>query len=129
MLTAAGSCARRGWARARRAARERSPYLPARGRAFVASGDSLIVLDARSGAVLHAVPTGIGTLAGNPVAVAVDERLCQVFVANASLPDADSPWDNSLVLLNTRTGDVLGNLPLDACRRPGPSVIAGRVTA
>jgi DNA-binding beta-propeller fold protein YncE len=60
------------------------------------------------------VPTGIGTLAGNPVAVAVDERLSRVFVANVSLPDADSPWDNSLVLLNARTGDVLGNLPLDA---------------
>jgi YVTN family beta-propeller protein len=84
------------------------------GRAFVASGDSLILLDARSGAVLRAVPTGIGTLAGNPVAVAVDERLSRVFVANVSLPDANSPWDNSLVLLNARTGDVLGNLPLDA---------------
>jgi YVTN family beta-propeller protein len=83
-------------------------------RAFVASGDSLIVLDARSGAVLRAVPTGIGTLAGNPVAVAVDARLSQVLVANQSLPDAASPWDNSLVLLNARTGDVLGNLPLDA---------------
>jgi YVTN family beta-propeller protein len=84
------------------------------GRAFVASGDSLLLLDARSGAVLRAVPTGIGTLAGNPVAIAVDERLSRVFVANMSLPDADSPWDNSLVLLNARTGDVLGNLPLDA---------------
>ena len=60
------------------------------------------------------MPTGIGTLAGDPVAVAVDERLSRVFVANVSLPDAASPWDNSLVLLNARTGDVLGNLPLDA---------------
>jgi YVTN family beta-propeller protein len=84
------------------------------GRAFVASGDSLLLLDAGSGAVLRSVPTGIGTLAGNPVAIAVDERLSRVFVANESLPDADSPWDNSLVLLNARTGDVLGNLPLDA---------------
>jgi YVTN family beta-propeller protein len=84
------------------------------GRAFVASGDSLLLLDAGSGAVLRAVPTGIGTLAGNPVAVAVDERLSRVFVANVSLPDAASPWDNSLVLLNACTGDVLGNLPLDA---------------
>jgi YVTN family beta-propeller protein len=84
------------------------------GRAFVASGDSLLLLNARSGAVLRAVPTGIGTLAGNPVAVAVDERLSRVFVANVSLPDANSPWDNSLVLLNARTGDVLGNLPLGA---------------
>jgi YVTN family beta-propeller protein len=84
------------------------------GRAFVASGDSLLLLDARSGAVLRAVPTGIGTLAGNPVAVAIDERLSRVFVANVSLPDAASPWDNSLVLLNARTGDVLGNLPLAA---------------
>jgi YVTN family beta-propeller protein len=84
------------------------------GRAFVASGDSLLLLDARSGALLRAVPTGIGTLAGNPVAVAVDERLSRVFVANVSLPDANSPWDNSLVLLDARTGDVLGNLPLDA---------------
>jgi YVTN family beta-propeller protein len=84
------------------------------GHAFVASGDSVLLLDARSGAVVRAVPTGIGTLAGNPVAVAVDERFSRVFVANMSLPDASSPWDNSLVLLNARTGDVLGNVPLDA---------------
>ena len=67
MSTAARSCAPCGWARC--AGR------PAGGRAFVASGDSLLLLGARNGAGLRAVPTGIGTLAGDPVAMAVDERL------------------------------------------------------
>jgi hypothetical protein len=59
--------------------------------AFVANGDSLILLDSRSGAVSARVPMPIGTLAGTPVAVAVDEQFSRVFVANVRLARCQQP--------------------------------------
>jgi DNA-binding beta-propeller fold protein YncE len=81
------------------------------------SAGTLSVLDARTGALLRTVITGIA-----PSAVAVDAQTSRVFVANAGSLDGQgrSRGDGSVSMLDARTGAVLRTLPTVQ----SPSVLA-----